>query len=249
MLRIRPALSGTRWRAGTRKPDPAQHHREPHAERDQQGQSEGDAAERDGGQQQNERRRARNQSAARAERDQAADAHFIRDVGVHASIAVMVREPRNRDASDRAPVKQRRSHPYDGDPGDRAENRRDRLRQHEARKVECDQSERQDADRVGEGHHQSEENGMTRRAARADQVGRDQRLAVARRERVYRAERECRQHAEQHHAPADVALPEKTGEIIALSTHYNSPYDYMRTVITAQTCRRTGSCAFRWERL
>ena len=72
-----------------------------------------------------------------------------------------------------------------------------------------------------ERHHQAEEDGVPRRAARAHQVGRHQRLAVARRERVHGAERERRQHAEQHHAPAEFALVQQTGKVIALSYHYN----------------------------
>jgi hypothetical protein len=53
--------------------------------------------------------------------------------------------------------------------------------------------------------------GVPRSAPRAYQVGATSVLPCPRRERVHGAERERRQHAEQHHAPADVALVEQTG--------------------------------------
>ena len=65
---------------------------ESQAEGDKKGESEGDAAERNGGQEQDEGGWTRDQAAAGAERDQAADAHFFRDVGVNSSIAMVVRE-------------------------------------------------------------------------------------------------------------------------------------------------------------
>ena len=197
---------------------------------------EGDAAERDGGQEQDQRGWTRDQAAAGAERDQAADAHFLRHVSVNAAVAMVVRETRgmNVDAAYGAAVKEHGADPNNGDSGDGAEDRSDGLGEHKAREVERYQAEREDADGVGESHHQAEEDGVAGGAARADEVGRYQGFAVAGRERVHGAEREGGQHAEQHYAPADLALVQECGKIIALSWHYNGSLHYMRQVITAQ---------------
>ena len=89
------------------------------------------------------------------------------------------------------------------------------LRQNVLREEQRRQTEEEHADGVRERHHPAEKNGVLRSAARADQVRGDDRLSVARRKRVNRAQSERHHHAGQHHSPADLALVQHAREVIA----------------------------------
>ena len=70
----------------------------------------------------------------------------------------------------------------------------------------------EDAERVRDRHGQPEQDGVPRRAALADEVGGDDRLAVARAERVRRAPEERDRERDQDHADAQVVLRDQAGE-------------------------------------
>ena len=81
--------------------------------------------------------------------------------------------------------------------------------------VRVTRPEREDADRVGDRDGEAEREGVARRAARADEVRGDHRLAVAGRERVEHPPRE-RAEEEDEQDPAPVGGPrEDAGEAVA----------------------------------
>ena len=91
------------------------------------------------------------------------------------------------------------------------------LGQDVLRQEERHQPQREDADRVGDRDGQAEGDGVAGRAARADQVGGDDGLAVAGRERVRGAEAEGDQQRQQHHWRCQVVGGDQHGERAATS--------------------------------
>ena len=79
-------------------------------------------------------------------------------------------------------------------------------------KAERDEPEREDADRVGDGHGQPEEDRVPRRSPRSDEIGGDDRLAVPRRERVRRAPEHRDQQREQHEPGAELLVSDQARE-------------------------------------
>jgi len=68
---------------------------------------------------------------------------------------------------------------HDGQAGRQVQPRVEPVGDDPLRERERDEPEREDADRVRHGHDQPEQGGVARRAALADEVGADDRLAVA----------------------------------------------------------------------
>ena len=80
------------------------------------------------------------------------------------------------------------------------------------RERERDEAEREDAGRVGDRDGGAEQDGMPRRALRADEVARDECLAVPGRERVGRSPEGGDQEREQDHAGREVAARDEARE-------------------------------------
>ena len=100
----------------------------------------------------------------------------------------------------------------DEQPGDEVEPRVQLVGNDEAREQQGDEAEREDADRVRHGHDQAEQGGVTRRAALADEVGRDDRLAVPRRKCVRHAPEQGRPERGEDDPGAEVIAPDERGE-------------------------------------
>ena len=142
---------------------------------------ERDAVERDRGEQHDERRRAGQQAARDPDRDQAAAVVLV---------AMVVVVPVRVGASmARAACEHGRADADDEQPGAQVDPRIELLRDDPLRQQQRHAAEREHAGGVSGGRDQAEEGGVPRRAARADQVGADDRLPVARRERVRRAQK------------------------------------------------------------
>ena len=90
-------------------------------------------------------------------------------------------------------------------PGDEREPRVELLGDDEPREQERDEAEREDPGRVGDGHGRAEDERVARRSARADEVPGDERLAVARRERVHGAPEGGDEEREEDDAEREVA--------------------------------------------
>ena len=100
----------------------------------------------------------------------------------------------------------------DEQPGDEVQPRVELVGDDEAREQQRDQAEREDADRVRHGHDQAEQGGVTRGTALAYEVGRDDRLAVPRRERVRHAPEQGRPERGEDDPGAEVITPDECGE-------------------------------------
>ena len=74
------------------------------------------------------------------------------------------------------------------------------------------ETEREDADRVGDGHNAAERERIARTSSRADEVGRDDRLAVSRRQRVRRSPEEREGERDEDEADAQVIARDEGGE-------------------------------------
>ena len=161
--------------------DSGDREREPGAEGDDQQQAERHAVQGDRGQQDDERGGAREQSTRDADGRQSTPAELcgrvlvpvvmVMPVGVGAPVPHAGKQNRGADAD----------HEQAGgeaDPGIEL-LRHDELGEGERHEAECE-----DAHRVGRRHDQAERRRMPGRSALADEIGGDDRLSVAGRERV-----------------------------------------------------------------
>ena len=97
-------------------------------------------------------------------------------------------------------------------PGDEPDPRVELLGDDELGEGERDEPEREDADGVRRRHDQPERRGVPRRPALADEIGRDDRLAVAGRERVRGAPEEGEPERDEDDADAEVVLRDQARE-------------------------------------
>ena len=154
-------------------------------------QPESDAVERDRREQHDERGRARKQARGDADTEDALRPHagvvmVVMTVAVAMSVdvvvvmAVTVAWPRPRSAPAGPPHRR----PTTSSPETSVSHGIELLRNDELRERERDDADREDAGRVRDRDRASEQERVTRPAPRPDEVGRDERLAMTRRECV-----------------------------------------------------------------
>ena len=99
---------------------------------------------------------------------------------------------------------------------DERQPRIERLGDDEPGEEQRDETEREDAGRVGHGHDRAEEHGVAGPALRPDEIAGDDRLAVSRRERVRGAPEGGEREREQDRAEREVAAGNQRLEAAAL---------------------------------
>ena len=144
------------------------------------------------------------------------------------------RRRRRLDRSTAAPM------PTTSSARDEVEPRVERLGQHVGGEREGDGAEREDARGVGDGDDGAERDGLARRPARPDEVGRHHRLPVPGRERVHGAPAEGGQEQEHEDAAAGRGVAEDGGEPVvgALRAAAGDP---ALAVGAPTACRRPGA--------
>src|ERR671923_871569 len=191
--------------------DPRDHRGEAEAERDDQEQPERDAVQRDRCEQYDERGRAWEQAAGDAEGEQAAALVVVVVVVV---VVVLPSKALSEHGHADADHKQRGD---EGGPGVEV------FRKEELGERERHDAEREHADRVGHGHDPPEGERVARLAARTDEIGGDDRLAMARGQGVRRAPERSDQQREDRRAQTVVARDQRLEAAGVPSRHRRAP--------------------------
>src|SRR5919202_4545223 len=180
------------------EPDGGDREGKPGAERDDQEQAERHAVERDRSQEDDQGRRAGQQSAGDADADERAPA----EVGVVVAVVVVVvmgSRARVREAVAKPAPEHRRADPDDEQARHQVQPRVEPVGYDELRQAERHEAESEDADGVRCRNDQAEQRGVQWRSAASDEVRRDDRLAVPGGQRVRRApEERCRQRGDDY---------------------------------------------------
>ena len=183
--------------------DAGDRERKARAEGEDQQQTEGDPVQRDRREQDHERGGAGKEAARDAYCEERAEAGALLAV-----VVVMVVLP----AVPPAGAQHRRADADHEQARDEVQPRVEPVGDDELRESERHQAEAEDADRVRDRHDQPEQRGVARGAALADEVGGDDRLAVAGRKRMRGAPEERGGERGEDHEQAQMRLADERGE-------------------------------------